>query len=66
MSVLKDCPSLLQDLLYKVFVDVCQGCHVRIANCYEISNILFLIITSLYFVCSSGINKRCVLGYVVV
>jgi hypothetical protein len=66
-SVLKDCAILLQGLLYQVFVDVYQVCQVRIANCcYEISNMLFLVIMSLCCVCvrSIGVNKLCSLGYV--
>ena len=65
ISVLKDCASVLQDLLYLVFVDLYQGCHVRITNfCYEISNMLFQVITSLCCVCNSGVNKLCSVGYV--
>ena len=78
ISVLKDCAILLEDLLHQVFVDVYRRCQARDGNCcYEISNMLFLVITSLCFVCvcvcvccvcvcvcSSGVNKRCSVGYV--
>ena len=67
ISVLRDCAILLQDLFHRVFMDIYQGFLVSDGHCfYEISNMLFLEIMSLCCVCSSGVNKRCSVGYVVV
>ena len=52
IRVLKDCSILFKDSFYQAFMDVCQPCDEMFANiCYEMSNILFLIIISLCFVC---------------